>query len=152
MNSKTDGDNAAVLSKLRCDLKKKFFTEILTVSVKSRWSPKNKVFTEILSFLFFFYRFLMGPFRAFLKPMGPLMGPEFIVPPCPPSWWLCQQRWILTTLKVPTVVLRLLYKKKYRRFRYWIPLFGTFQKENFTHFGNNIFDNFMCWTMIILFE
>ena len=28
---------------------------------------------------------LMGPFRAFLKPMGP----GVIIPPCPPSRWPC---------------------------------------------------------------
>ena len=35
---------------------------------------------------------LMGPFRAFLKPMGPpkSMDPGVIIPPCPPpSRWPC---------------------------------------------------------------
>ena len=42
--------------------------------------------------------------------------------------------------------------KKYRRYfiryifekvRYSVSLFGTYQKKNFAHFGNNIFDDFM---------
>ena len=51
VNSKTDGENAAGLSELWCDLqKKKVFTENLTVFlVEIRWSPKKKVFTENLA-------------------------------------------------------------------------------------------------------
>ena len=65
--------------------KKKFFTGILTFfSVKIRWSPKRR------SYMLIPKCHLMGPFRAFLKPRGSLMGPPksmgpgVIIPPAPP--------------------------------------------------------------------
>ena len=89
VESKIDGENAAVWSEKWCDLqtkRKKAFTKNLTVfPVEIRWSPKKKVFD--LHMLIFQCHFdgppldlmdpLLGPLKptAFLKPMGPFMGP-----------------------------------------------------------------------------
>ena len=72
VNSKTDGENAAFLSELWCDLQASHGN----FSVSFRWAP-----LELMGPL-------LGPLKptAFLKPMGPQksMGPGDIVPPCPP--------------------------------------------------------------------
>ena len=58
-----------------------------------------------------------------------------------------KQRWALDTFTTTFLknddTLFVTFLKNYHRYRNSVPLFGTFQKENFAHFGNNIFGDFM---------
>ena len=75
VNSKTDRENAAVLSELWCNLKKKkALTEILMVFPVEIWWSQKKKFLGLTCW--FFSVISMGPLlstlkpTAFLKPMG----------------------------------------------------------------------------------